>query len=53
MGAGLPAPVAVICRAGPTGFGLARALIAAGIDYRVPRRRNCSVRPGVGSRPMP
>ena len=28
----LPAPVAVTYEAGPTGFGLARALIAAGID---------------------
>jgi transposase len=32
---GLPAPVAVTYEAGPTGFGLARALIAAGIDCRV------------------
>ena len=31
----LPAPVAVTYEAGPTGFGLARALIAAGIDCRV------------------
>src|SRR5215213_9716714 len=30
--AGLPAPVAVTYEAGPTGFGLARALTAAGID---------------------
>ena len=29
---GLPAPVAVTYEAGPTGFGLARALTAAGID---------------------
>jgi transposase len=33
--AGLPAPVAVTYEAGPTGFGLARALRAAGIDCRV------------------
>lgn len=32
---GLPAPVAVTYEAGPTGFGLARALTAAGIDCRV------------------
>ena len=32
---GLPGPVAVTYEAGPTGFGLARALIAAGIDCRV------------------
>jgi transposase len=29
---GLPAPVTVAYEAGPTGFGLARALAAAGID---------------------
>jgi len=33
--AGLPAPVAVTYEAGPTGFGLARALTAAGIDCAV------------------
>jgi transposase len=32
---GLPAPVAVTYEAGPTGFGLARALHAAGISCRV------------------
>lgn len=32
---GLPAPAAVTYEAGPTGFGLARALSAAGIDCRV------------------
>ncbi len=31
----LPAPVAVTYEAGPTGFGLARFLVAAGIDCRV------------------
>ena len=31
----LPAPVAVTYEAGPTGFGLARSLIAAGIDVLV------------------
>ncbi|MGH3828020.1 MAG: IS110 family transposase [Pseudonocardiaceae bacterium] len=34
MGA-LPGPVAVTYEAGPTGFGLARALMSAGIDCRV------------------
>ncbi len=33
--AGLPSPVAVTYEAGPTGFGLARTLIGAGIDCRV------------------
>ncbi|MGO9067393.1 IS110 family transposase, partial [Mycobacterium sp.] len=32
---GLPGPVAVTYEAGPTGFGLARALTAAGIDCQV------------------
>jgi transposase len=32
---GLPVPVAVTYEAGPTGFGLARALICAGVDCRV------------------
>src|SRR6201984_1862842 len=32
---GLPAPVAVTYEAGPTGFGLARALMTAGIDCQV------------------
>ena len=32
MDRALPGPVAVIYEAGPTGFGLARSLIAAGID---------------------
>ena len=31
---GLPGPVAVTYEAGPTGFGLARFLLAAGIDCR-------------------
>ena len=31
----LPGPVAVAYEAGPTGFGLARALIGAGIDCQV------------------
>ena len=35
MDPGLPAPVAVTYEAGPTGFGLARALICAGVDCRV------------------
>ena len=33
--AGLPAPVAVAYEAGPTGFGLARALLGAGIECQV------------------
>jgi len=33
--AGLPAPVAVAYEAGPTGYGLARFLLAAGVDCRV------------------
>jgi hypothetical protein len=49
---GLPGPVAVAYEAGPTGFGLARALRLAGIDCQVARRRSCSARPGIGSRPM-
>src|ERR1700758_4328984 len=32
---GLPAPVAAVYEGGPTGFGLARALMTAGIDCRV------------------
>ena len=50
---GLPGPVAVTYEAGPTGFGLARALIAAGVSVWWRRRRSCSARPGIGSRPMP
>jgi transposase len=33
--AGLPAPVRVAYEAGPTGFGLARALMARGVDCTV------------------
>ena len=51
--ADLPAPVAVTYEAGPTGFGLARALIGAGIDCRVRHRRSCSDRRGIESRPTP
>ena len=43
----LPAPVAVTYEAGPTGFGLARAVICAGMNY--PRFSSYSVaRAGVG-----
>ena len=44
----LPAPVAVTYEAGPTGFGLARALIDAESIVGWLRRRNCSDRPGIG-----
>ena len=45
---GLPGPCAVVYEAGPTGFGLARALTAAGGGVRWRRRRSCSARPGIG-----
>ena len=47
----LPAPAVVVYEAGPTGFGLARYLIDAGIDCGVPRRRSCSGLREIGSRP--
>ena len=50
---GLPGPVAVSYQAGPTGFGLARALHAAGIDCVVAAPSKLHVRAGIGSRPMP
>ena len=47
--AGLPAPVAVTYEAGPTGYGLARFLLAvreSSAGWR--RRRSCSARRGIG-----
>ena len=50
----LPAPVAVTYEAGPTGFGLARALSAAGLDcFWWRHRQNCSAQPAIGSKPTP
>lgn len=45
---GLPAPAAVAYEAGPTGFGLARALSVAGIRCEVLAPSSCSVRPVSG-----
>ena len=50
---GLPAPVAVTYEAGPTGFGLARFLLAAGIMCLVAAPSKLQRPPGIGSRPMP
>ena len=47
----LPAPVAVAYEAGPTGFGLARQLTAAGTGVWSRRRRNYNGRLVIGSRP--
>ena len=50
---GLPGPVAVTYEAGPTGFGLARFLMRTGHRHAwLLRRRSCSVRRGIGSRPI-
>ena len=49
----LRAPVRVAYEAGPTGFGLARAITRPGWNAWSPRRRSCSARLGIGSRPMP
>ena len=49
----LPGPVAVAYEAGPTGFGLQRALTERGSGVRSSRRRNCRNRPGTESRPTP
>ena len=46
-------PVAVTYEAGPTGFGLARALTGGGSIAWWRHRRSCSDRRGTGSRPMP
>jgi hypothetical protein len=47
----LPGPVAVAYEAGPTGFGLARALAAVGVGCVVVAPRSWSAHPGIGSRP--
>ncbi len=44
----LPGPCAVVYESGPTGFGLARAVAAAGCGARWRRRRSCSARPVIG-----
>jgi transposase len=44
----LPGPCAVVYESGPTGFGLARALTAAGWRCEVRRHRSCSARPAIG-----
>ena len=50
---GLPQPVKVAYEAGPTGFGLARFLRGRGLAVWSRRRRSCSGRGVIGSRPMP
>jgi hypothetical protein len=47
----LPGPVAVAYEAGPTGFGLARALEQVGCGVWWSRPRSWSARLGIGSRP--
>lgn len=47
----LPQPVAAIYEAGPTGFGLYRALDAAGIRCEVAAPSSCSVPRVIESRP--
>ena len=49
----LPGPVAVTYEAGPTGFGLYRALTAAGIRCVVAAPSKLQRPPGIGSRPTP
>jgi hypothetical protein len=49
----LPGPVGVVYEAGPTGFGLARFLTAAGSGVSSRHPRSCSARPVTESRPMP
>ena len=44
-------PVRVTYEAGPSGYGLARALLAAGQACQSRHPRSCSVRRGTGSRP--
>ena len=46
----LPAPAVVVYEAGPTGFGLARYLIDAGIECAVAAPSKCSGPRGIGSR---
>ena len=45
------APVRVAYEAGPTGFGLARAMAGPGWNAWSRRHRSCCARPGIGSRP--
>ena len=49
----LPGPVAVTYEAGPTGFGLARALTAAGISCEVAAPSKLIRPAATGSKPMP
>jgi transposase len=48
----LPGPVAVTYEAGPTGFGLARALAAVGVRCEVVAPSKLERRPGTRSRPI-
>ena len=50
--AGLPGRTRVAYEAGPTGYGLARALHTAGVDCVVARRGRSSARRRTRSRPM-
>ena len=50
---GLPGPSAAVYEAGPTGFGLCRALTAEGIRCEVAASSKLQVRLGIGLRPMP
>ena len=47
----LPGPVRVTYEAGPTGFGLARFLLAAMSVVWSRRRASCNARPATGARP--
>ena len=47
----LPGPVGVTYEAGPTGFGLARFLLAADVDCVVAAPISCNARSVTGSRP--
>jgi hypothetical protein len=47
----LPGPVQVAYEAGPTGFGLARALPRPGCAVSWSRRPSWNAHPGIGSRP--
>ena len=48
--AGLPGPVAVVYEAGPTGFGLARALSGAGVRCEVAASSNAPCVAGAAKR---
>ena len=50
---GLPGPVAVTYEAGPTGFVLARFLLAAGVMCVVAAPSKLQRPSGIGSRPIP